>query len=271
MSLAGPAQKQARSVADHINGMAVDNRGFIGSSVVKVFNYHAAATGLNEAQIQASGMGINYQTVKIIPNDKVGLMPESFGVHFKLIFEVPTGRILGAQAIGLGNIDKRIDVIATVIKFGGTIYDLKDLELCYAPPFGTAKDVVNFAGYVATNLMRNDFKQVHGRDVRGLVENGAYIVDVREIDEYQLSHIKGAVNLPLSEIRERVNELPSDQTIYVHCRSGQRSYNAVLALQKMGFKDVYNISGGFMGLCFNEYFNDKTMHRDPIVTNYNFD
>ncbi|MEF1311514.1 FAD-dependent oxidoreductase [Vibrio mytili] len=271
LPLAGPAQKQARGVADHINGMTIDNRGFIGSSVVKVFGYNAAATGMNEAFIQANNLNIKYDTVKIIPNDKVGLMPESYGAHFKLIFEIPTGRILGAQAIGLGAIDKRIDVIATVIKFGGTIYDLKDLELCYAPPFGTAKDVVNFAGYVATNLMRGDFKQVHARDVRPLVEQNALIVDVREADEYELSHIKGALNLPLSEIRDRTDELPKDQPIYVHCRSGQRSYNAVLALQKMGFEEVYNISGGFMGLSFYEYFNDVTTDRSPIVTDYNFD
>lgn len=271
LPLAGPAQKQARGVADHINGMTIDNRGFIGSSVVKVFAYNAAATGMNEAFIKANNLNIKYDTVKLIPNDKVGLMPESHGAHFKLIFEVPTGRILGAQAIGLGNIDKRIDVIATVIKFGGTVYDLKDLELCYAPPFGTAKDVVNFAGYVATNLMRGDFKQVHASDVRPLVEQNALIVDVREADEHALSHIKGAINLPLSEIRERTNELPKDQPIYLHCRSGQRSYNAVLALQKMGFKDVYNISGGFMGLSFFEYFNDVTTDRAPIVTDYNFD
>ncbi|MDE1314194.1 FAD-dependent oxidoreductase [Vibrio aestuarianus] len=271
LPLAGPAQKQARSVADHINGMSIDNRGFIGSSVVKVFGYNAAATGMNEAFIKANNLNIKYDTVKLIPNDKVGLMPESHGAHFKLIFEVPTGRILGAQSIGLGNIDKRIDVIATVIKFGGTIYDLKDLELCYAPPFGTAKDVVNFAGYVATNLMRGDFKQIHARDVRPLVEQGALIVDVREADEYAQSHIKGALNLPLSEIRDRTNELPKNQPIYVHCRSGQRSYNAVLALQQMGFNNVFNISGGFMGLSFFEYFNDVTTKRTPIVTDYNFD
>ena len=271
LPLAGPAQKQARGVADHINGMAIDNRGYIGSSVIKVFDYNAASTGLNEGMIEALGLKISYDTVKIIPNDKVGLMPFGAVAHFKLIFEVPTGRILGAQAIGKGNIDKRIDVIATVIKFGGTIYDLKDLELCYAPPFGTAKDIVNFAGYVATNLMNCDFKQVNGSDIRSLVEKGAYIVDVREKDGFELSHINGAVNIPLSELRQRTDELPKDQPLYIHCRSGQRSYNAVLALQKLGFKDVYNVSGGFMGICFFEYFNDKTLGRSPIVTDYNFD
>ena len=271
LPLAGPAQKQARGVADHINGMVIDNRGYIGSSVVKVFDYNAASTGLNEGMIKALGLNISYDTVKIIPNDKVGLMPAGGLVHFKLLYEVPTGRILGAQAIGKGNIDKRVDVIATVIKFGGTIFDLKDLELCYAPPFGTAKDVVNYAGYVATNLMRGDFKQVHASDIRSLVEKEACIIDVREEDEYNLSHIKSAVNIPLSQLRQRTEELPKDKPLYLHCRSGQRSYNATLALKNLGFKDVYNVSGGYMGLSFYEFFNDQTTGRESILTDYNFD
>lgn len=270
LPLAGPAQKQARGVADHINGMTIDNRGYIGSSVVKVFDYNAASTGLNEGMIKAQGLNISYDTVKIIPNDKVGLMPAGGLVHFKLLFEVPTGRILGAQAIGKGNIDKRVDVIATVIKFGGTIYDLKDLELCYAPPFGTAKDVVNYAGYVATNLMNGDFKQVHASEIRPLVEKGACIVDVREAHEYALSHIKGAINIPLSQLRQRTDELPKDKPVYLHCRSGQRSYNAALALNNLGFRETYNVSGGYMGLSFYEYFNDQITDRESILTDYNF-
>ena len=270
LPLAGPAQKQARGVADHINGMTIDNRGYIGSSVVKVFDYNAASTGLNEGMIQALGLNISYDTVKIIPNDKVGLMPSGGQVHFKLLFEVPTGRILGAQAIGKGNIDKRVDVIATVIKFGGTIFDLKDLELCYAPPFGTAKDVVNYAGYVATNLMRGDFKQVHASEVRPLVEKGAYIVDVCDEREYELSHIKDAIYIPLSQLRLRTDELAEAKPIYLHCRSGQRSYNAALILKNLGFNNVYNVSGGYMGLSFYEYFNDQTTGRESILTDYNF-
>lgn len=271
LPLAGPAQKQARSVADHINGMSVNNRGFIGSSVIQIFDYHGAATGLNESFIKANQMNIAYDTVKVIPNDKVGLMPNGSVVHFKLLYEVPTGRVLGAQAIGKGNVAKRIDVIATVIKLGGTIADLMDLELCYAPPFGTAKDVVNYAGYVASNLMRGDFKQVHAPEVRPLVAQGACIVDIREPHEFERSHIKGALHLPLSQLRERADELPKDRPLYLHCRSGQRSYNAALALQQMGFKTVYNLSGGFMGLCFYEYYNDQRLSREPIVTDYNFD
>lgn len=270
LSLAGPAQKQARSVADHINGMRIDNRGYIGSSVIKVFDYNGASTGLTEAAIKDRKLNITYDTVEMIPADRVGLMPESRPVHFKLIFEVPTGRVLGAQAIGKGEVAKRIDVIATVIKFGGTIDDLKDLELCYAPPFGTAKDITNFAGYIATNLLNDDFRQVHFTEARELVEKGAFIIDVRERNEYELSHLNTSVNIPMSEIRERINEVPKDRPVYIHCKSGQRSYNVCLLLKHLGFDNIYNISAGYMGISFFEYFNDKTMNRKPILTDYNF-
>ncbi|EOD00976.1 FAD-dependent oxidoreductase [Caldisalinibacter kiritimatiensis] len=271
LPLAGPAQKQARQVADHIHGRVVRNTGYIGSSVLKCFDYNAASTGLNEEMIEAFNLDIKYEVVKVIPGDKVGLMPGCEPVHFKLLFEIPTGKVLGAQAVGKGNVDKRIDVIATAIKFGATVDDLRDLELCYAPPFGTAKDVVNFAGYVATNILHGDFKQVREKDIRGLVQSGACIIDVREKDEYELSHIKGAKNIPLSELRQRLDEIPKDEPVYLHCRSAQRSYNAVMALQHLGFENVYNISGGFLGLSFYEYFNDQTTDREMIVTDYNFD
>ncbi|PAB60109.1 FAD-dependent oxidoreductase [Anaeromicrobium sediminis] len=271
LPLAGPAQKQARAVADHIHGKVISNTGFIGSSVIKVFDYNGASTGLNEGLIKALNLNIKYDVVKVIPGDKVGLMPECEQVHFKLIYEVPTGRVLGAQAIGKGNVDKRVDIIATAIKFGATVEHLRDLELCYAPPFGTAKDVVNFAGYVASNLLHDAFRQVRETEVRSLLESGACIIDVREKDEYEQSHIIGAMNLPLSEIRDRLDEIPRDQPIYLHCRSGQRSYNAVLALQNLGFENVYNVSGGFLGLSFYEYFNDQTTDREMIITDYNFE
>lgn len=271
LPLAGPAQKQARAVADHIHGIPVKNTGFIGSSCIQVFDYNGASTGLTEGLIKAQNLNINYDVVRVIPQDKVGLMPGSEPLHFKLIFEVPTGRILGAQSIGKGTADKRVDVIATLIKMGGTVEDLKDLELCYAPPFGTAKDVVNHAALVASNILQGTFKQVFVQDIRELVESGAYIVDVREKDEYELSHIVDAKNIPLSEIRDRVNEIPKDRPVYLHCRSAQRSYNACLALGHLGFDNIYNVSGGFMGLCFHEYFNDQITGRQKVVTEYNFD
>lgn len=270
LSLAGPAQKQARAVADHINGRVVDNRGYIGSSVIKVFDFNGASTGLTESLIKARGMSLNYETIEIIPSDKVGLMPNANPMYFKMIFEVPTGRVLGAQAIGKGNVDKRIDVIASVIKFGGTIEDLKDLELCYAPPFGTAKDVVNFGGYVASNVLERRFKQEHFSKVRELLEAGECIIDIREKNEYAEGHLKGVPNIPLSELRERVNEIPKDRTVYLQCRSGQRSYNACLLLQNLGYINVINVTGGILGISMYEYFNDKTQNREPIVTKYFF-
>lgn len=270
LSLAGPAQKQARAVADHIHGRSSRNSGYIGSSCIQVFDYNGASTGLTESQIKALNLNLNYEVVRVIPQDKVGLMPGSEPLHFKLIFEVPTGRILGAQSIGKGNADKRVDIIATLIKMGGTVEDLKDLELCYAPPFGTAKDVVNHAALVASNLLEGTFKQVYVHEVRDLVENGEYIIDVREVDEYEAGHIKGAKNIPLSEIRDRLDEIPTDRPVYLHCRSAQRSYNACLALQHLGFNNIYNVSGGFMGISFYEYYNDKITGRDAIVTEYNF-
>jgi len=270
LSLAGPALKQARAVADNINNKSTLNKGYIGSSSIKVFDYNGAATGLSEALIKSQNVKVNYDIVRLILSDKVGIMPDSAPLHFKLLYEVPTGKILGAQAIGKGDVTKRIDVIATAIKFGGTLEDLKDLELSYAPPFSTAKDVVNYAGYIGSNLLNGDYKQVNVDKARELVESNAFIVDVREKYEYKSAHIKNSVNIPLSELRKRISEIPTDKPVYIHCRTGQRSYNAVLALQNLGFDNVYNITGSFLGLSFYEYFNDKTMNRESIVTEYNF-
>ena len=270
LSLAGPALKQARSAADHINHKVTINKGYIGSSAIKVFEYNGASTGLNESLIKALDMKIRYDIVRVILSDKVGLMPDAAPMHFKLLFEVPTGKILGAQAIGKGDVTKRIDTVATAIKFGGTVEDLKDLEFSYAPPFTTAKDIVNYAGYVGSNLLNGDFKQVNVDQVRTLVENNNTIIDVREDYEFKRGHIKGAINIPLSELRERTDEIPKDKPVYLHCRTGQRSYNATLALQNLGFHNIVNITGSFLGVSFYEYYNDKVSGRESIVTEYNF-
>lgn len=269
LALAGPAQKEARAAADAIYGMYDRNQGVIGSSVVKMFDINAAATGMNEKKAKASG--INYEIVYVAPMDKVGIMPGASPIHLKLIFEVPSGRVLGAQAIGMGNVDKRIDVIATIIHMKGTVRDLTDLELCYAPYFGTAKDTVNFAGLVAQNLLDGVFKQVHVGDVRKLVEEGAYIADIREPEEYEQGHIVTAVNIPLSQLRKRMDEIPKDRPVYLHCRTSQRSYNALMALKGNGWNDLYNISGSYLELSYFEYFDDKRLGREPILTDYNFE
>ena len=268
LAMAGPAQRQARAAADHMYGMPHNNKGVIGSSVVQVFELGAASTGLNEKAAEAAGIPCDF--VYIIASDKVGLMPDSNPMHFKLIYEYPTGKILGAQAIGKGNVDKRIDVIATMITMGGTLEDLKELELCYAPSFGTAKDVVNYAALVALNLLYGVFRQVPVTKVRELVEKDAYIIDVREKGEFAKGHLVNAVNIPLSELRDRFDEVPKDKPVYLHCRSSQRSYNAVMALQNAGFDNVVNISGSFLGICLHEYAQDSMTGREKIVTAYNF-
>ena len=271
ISLAGPALVEARIAADHINGRETNNNGFIGSSAIKVFDYSGASTGLSEGLIKALDMNIDYEVVRIIANDKVGIMPDNSPVHFKLLFEKPTGRVLGAQAIGKGDVVKRVDIIATTIAFGGTVKELKNLNLCYAPPFGTAKDVVNYAGYVGSNLLDEEFKQVQITQMRDLLKNEEFIIDVREKGEYERGHIKGVKNIPFSEIRDRLDEIPKDKKVYLHCRSAQRSYNACLALGHLGFDNIYNVSGGFMGISFYEYFHDQVTDREKIVTDYNFD
>ena len=270
LSLAGPALKEARIVAEHVHRRGTGVSGYLGSSAIRVFDYNGAATGLNEGMIRALDLKLSYETVRIILNDKVGLMPDASPLHLKLLFEIPTGKILGAQAIGKGDVTKRIDVIATAMKFGGTVEDLKSLELCYAPPFSTAKDVTNYAGYVGANLLNGEFRQVQVSKVRELVEEGQVIIDVREPGEFARGHIKGARNIPLSQIRERLAEIPSDRPVYLHCRTGQRSYNATLLLQNAGYKNVWNITGSFLALSFYEYFNDRRLGREPVVTQYNF-
>ncbi|MBQ3283289.1 MAG: FAD-dependent oxidoreductase [Atopobiaceae bacterium] len=267
LALAGPAQRQARAAADHMCGMPVSNRGYIGSSCLRVFGRNAACTGLNEKAAKAAGY--SFDSVLIFPSDKVSVLPGSHYMAFKLVFEVPTGKMLGAQAIGAGEVDKRVDVIATMITMGGTIADLKDLELCYAPLFSTAKDVVNFAALVAENVLTGRMPQVHVSEVRGLVEEGAYIVDVREEGEFARGHLKGAYNVPLSQLRQRMEEIPRDIPVYLHCRSSQRSYYALCALRGNGWTNVKNISGSFLGISLYEWFNDQDQGREPIVTAYN--
>lgn len=268
LALAGPAQKQARAAADHMYGIPNQNKGVIGSSSMHLFSLNTASTGLNERM--AENAGISYDSVYIIPADKVGLMPTSSPMHFKLVYEVPTGKILGAQAIGKGNVDKRIDVIATMITMNGTLEDLKDLELSYSPMMGTAKDVVNHAALVALNQLYGRYQEVKVSQVRELVENDAFMIDAREKGEFARGHLKNAVNIPLSEFRDRLDEIPKDQPVYIHCRSGQRSYNMVIALENLGYTNVFNISGSYLGICLHEYFNDVVSGREKIVTEYNF-
>lgn len=269
LPLAGPAQKEARIAADNICGIDSEYKGFIGSSCIKVFSLNAASTGLNEKAAKAAGL--NYDSVIVLPPDKVGIMPESHYMEFKLIFEVPSGKILGAQAIGKGDAVKRADTVAALIGMGAKVQDLIDFEHCYQPRYSTAKDVVHMAALVAGNLLSGRVKQVHVSEVRALVQSGAYILDVREANEFQRSHIKGAHNIPTTVLREHLYEIPRDVPVYLHCRTSQRSYYAYCCLRDNGFSNIYNISGSYLGLSLYEYFNDRQTGRNSILTDYNFD
>ena len=268
LALAWPAQMQGRAAADHIAGLSHRSKGIIGSSVLRIFDLYAACTGISERAAREAE--IPCESAYVIPSDKVGLMPGSAPIHLKLVFETPTGRILGAQAIGKDAADRRIDVIAALISMGGTLDDLKETELCYAPVIGTAKDAIHMAALVGLNILDGRFRQVPVSAVRSLVESGAYIVDVREKGEYAASHLKNAVNIPLSELRRRIDEIPRDRPVYLHCRSSQRSYNAIMALQQYGFDNVVNIAGSYLGICLYEYAQDVLENREKIVTAYNF-
>lgn len=268
LPMAWPAQMEGRAAADAICGLPHRSKGFLGSAVLSLFSLYAASTGLTEKAAQAAGFDAT--AVYVIPADKVSLMPGSHPLHLKLIFESHTGRILGAQAIGRDAADRRIDVVAALIAMGGTLDDLKETELCYTPAVGTAKDAVHYAALVGLNLMDGRFRQVPVREVRPLVESGAYLIDVREKAEYDAGHLKGAANLPLSELRQRMDEIPRDRPVYLHCRSSQRSYNAIMALQQHGFTNLYNIAGSYLGICLYEYAQDVLTGREKIVTAYNF-
>lgn len=267
LAMASPAQRQARAAADHMYGRTYRNTGVISSCVLQVFDLNAAATGMNEKALKEAGMDYDYAYV--IPMDRVGLMPGATPIYTKVLFAVPSGQLLGAQVISKGAADKRADVMAAMIMNHANLEDLKELELCYSPLYGTAKDALNHAALVGLNILNGDVRHVHVEDIRKLVEDGAFIIDAREENEYAQGHIKGAVNIPLSQFRDRLDEIPKDKTVYIHCRSSQRSYNMCRALMQRGY-DPVNMDGSFLGLCVYEYFRDQTEDREPVVTAYNF-
>lgn len=268
LALAWPAQMEARAAADAICGISHERKGFLGSSVVKVFGLYAARTGLNEKEAAAAGFDWDYAYV--IPLDKVGVLPGARPIHLKVLFEKGTGRLLGAQSVGAEGAVRRIHVLAALLGMNGTLSDLRDAELCYAPVTATAKDAVNMAGLVGLNLLYGRFRQVHLTEVRRLVEEKACLLDVREEGEYAAGHLLGAVNLPLSQLRQRMGEVPKDRPVYLHCRSSQRSYNAVMALQNSGWTNVYNIAGSYLAISLYEAMQEKLYGKPKIVTAYNF-
>lgn len=241
--LAGPANKQGRIAADNICGIDSEYKGTIGSTVIKVFDLTAACTGLNEKAAKAAG--IAYERIVGYWGNHAGYYPGAENMLVKVLFAPDTGRILGAQIVGSAGVDKRIDVFATAIRAGLTGADLAELELSYAPPYGSAKDPVNMCGFMIENIRAGIVKQFHWDQVAALPRDGSVtLLDVRNPGEYARGHIDGAVNIALDGIRGHLDELDKSKPVYVNCFSGMRSYIACRILSGNGF-DCYNLSGGW--------------------------
>jgi len=241
--LAGAANRQGRIAADVILGREARFRGIQGTMVCQVFDVTVAATGMSERSLnrgKARGREGHYEKIYLHPGHHVGYYPGAKPITMKLIFSTEDGKILGAQAVGQEGVEKRIDVIAMAIQKGATVFDLEEAELCYAPQFGAAKDPVNVAGMIAANALRGDAPVAHWTDVPSPL---AYVLDVREPQEFALGHVEGARNIPLQLLRGKMSELPRDKEILVYCAVGQRSYYASRALRLNGFP-AKNISGG---------------------------
>ncbi len=242
IALAWPANRQAHIVGHHINGRNIAYPGTLGTSIVKVFDLTAATTGNSEKLLRR--LGIPYEAVHIHPLSHAGYYPGAEQISLKVIFDIETGKIFGAQAVGKDGVDKRIDVIATAIKGGLSVYDLQELELAYAPPFSSAKDPVNMAGYVASNIVDGTIETVQYYEVDELLQDGAFMIDVRTEKEHADGKIEGSKNIPLDDLRNRLDELPKDETILITCQVGLRGYLASRILQQNGFK-VKNLTGGY--------------------------
>jgi CoA-disulfide reductase len=239
--LAGPANKQGRIAADNICGLNSTYKGTQGTAIIKVFDLTAASTGANERTLQRFNMP--YKVIYLHPVSHASYYPGAMPMSLKLIFN-EEGKILGAQGIGYDGVDKRIDVIATTIRLGGTVEDLTELELCYAPPFSSAKDPVNMAGFIAQNVLAGRTHVVAWKDIAELENEDYILLDVRTEEEFANGHIKGAVNMPVDDLRERMNELDKNKTIVEYCQVGLRGYIADRILTQNGFK-VLNVTGGY--------------------------
>ena len=242
--LAGPANKQGRIAADNICGIPTTYKNTQGSAVLKIFDMTVATTGVNERAAKAAGL--DYDKVYTFSNSHASYYPGSTGMSIKTLCEKGTGKILGAQIVGFDGVDKRCDVLATAIRAGMTAKDLTELELCYAPPFGSAKDPVNFVGYVIENTLAGRVKNFFWDDVAKLPRDGSVtLLDVRtDLERENGQYIDGFIHIPVDELRERVGELDKSKPVYIHCRTGLRSYVACCMLAGLGF-DCYNLSGGW--------------------------
>ncbi len=257
ISLAGPANKQGRIAADNICGGDSHYTGGQGSSVIKIFDMTAAATGINEKT--AKSLGIIVDKVILSPMSHAGYYPGGKIMTMKVLFEKENYRLLGAQIVGFESVDKRIDVLATAIRAGMKAYDLTELDLAYAPPYSSAKDPVNMAGYIIENIKNGIVKQWHFEDDKTLPRDGSVtLLDTRTPKEYSMGHAKDFINIPVDELRERIGELDKSKPVYVICQSGLRSYIASRILMGNGF-DVYNFAGGFR--FYDAVHNDKALNK----------
>ena len=244
IALAGPANRQGRIAADVIAGRDSRFRGSQGTAIIGLFGAAIAWTGASEKAMKRLG-DKDYEKYYLYPNSNAGYYPGATPIAIKVLFRKSDGRLLGAQALGKNGVDKRISTIAAMIQMGATVYDLEETELCYAPQFGSAKDPVNFAGMIAADVLRGDMPISHWSTAL----NG-FMLDVRNPVELVVENVPGAVNIPLGELRSRLDELPRDKEINVFCRSGQRSYLATRILLQNGFK-VRNVSGGMLSHAHN--------------------
>lgn len=243
IALAGPANKQGRIAADNICGGDSHYQGSMGSSIIKIFDMMVAGTGLTEKV--AKSMGIDCESVVLSPASHAGYYPGAKVMTMKVVFEKDTWKLLGAQIVGTEGVDKRLDVLATAMHAGMKANMLKDLDLAYAPPFSSAKDPVNMAGFMIENIRNGFVKQYHWDEIADLPRDGSVtLLDARTVWEYQQGHIDGYINIPVDDLRERMNEIDDSKPVYVICQSGLRSYIACRILTQNGF-DCYNFSGGY--------------------------
>jgi NADPH-dependent 2,4-dienoyl-CoA reductase/sulfur reductase-like enzyme/rhodanese-related sulfurtransferase len=240
--LAGPANRQGRIAADNIYGRNSVYGGTWGTAILRLFNLSAGCTGANEKTLRKAGTP--YQALQLHPNSHAGYFPGAEPIALKILFAPESGRLLGAQAVGRDGVDKRIDVLATALKGGMTVQDLAELELAYAPPYGSAKDPVNLAGMAAQNVLTGDVRVAQWDEVQRLQADGALVLDVRRSEERAKGSIPNSVHIPLDQLRARSDELPRDREIIVHCASGQRSYFGCRLLAQRGFR-VRNLTGSW--------------------------
>jgi rhodanese-related sulfurtransferase len=262
--LAGPANKQGRIVANVISGIKDKYKGTQGTSIVKVFNQVVAGTGLNEKSLQRLGKVYkkDYHVALIHSKSHAGYYPGAESMVIKLLFE-PGGKILGAQIVGYEGVDKRIDVLAAVIRMGATVEDLKELELAYAPPFSSAKDPVNMVGFVADNILTGRMDYLTASEFDQLDLSTVTVLDVRDKGERRRGFIEGSLNIPVNQLRERLKEIETTKPIVIYCAVGLRGYIASRILLENGFTDVKNLSGGYTTYQVHQSADQKIVSFQP--------